>query len=150
MAAAEVNPTDPAEFMRFAAEDDGRRFRLMAPFGGRESGEVVKASDLGPGAEVSRLVKIGHLAEVFGGVQVIGDNPQAGWPPDELSRRPGQPGDPRQRVTAESSAWEKREGFGGLVVRWTHGGRVVRDPEGRLVELRDDGPRPDWSQGAWA
>jgi hypothetical protein len=47
-------------------EDDGRRFRIAgtSALGGHPEGKVVSLRDLGPGAQIQRLMDLGHLQEV--------------------------------------------------------------------------------------
>lgn len=46
-------------------KDDGRRFRIVhSAVGAHTAGTVVSARELGPGAELPRLVKLGAIAEL--------------------------------------------------------------------------------------
>ncbi len=55
------NVSDPKEFVKM--EDDGRRYRVMSDaVGAHRGGTVVSARQLGPGAEIQRLIDAGALA----------------------------------------------------------------------------------------
>ena len=68
-----TNPVGEA-FDAFKKKDDGVRFKvLVTKVGTMDQGTIIRAADLGPGAEVDRLVEMGAIGVIYGGAAAVGE-----------------------------------------------------------------------------
>ncbi|MEW4569304.1 hypothetical protein AB1L88_15675 [Tautonia sp. JC769] len=66
-----TNPIGEA-FESFRKKDDGARFKvLVSRCGSASKGEIIRAADLGPGAEIDRLVETGAIGVIHGGRETV-------------------------------------------------------------------------------